>query len=83
MNEWFLSICAEDALVVVVVGPETLLELYQFLDKRFLLPLLLLLLRVKSVSPPDIGDMSQTLQRSIFNKRNKKKEKKNMDKRVQ
>lgn len=39
MNEWFLSICAEDALVVVVVvvGPETLLELYQFLDKRFLL----------------------------------------------
>lgn len=24
MNEWFLSICAEDALVVVVVvGPET------------------------------------------------------------
>lgn len=27
------------------------------------------------VSPPDIGDMSQTLQRSIFNERNKKKEK--------
>lgn len=35
MNEWFLSICAEDALVVVVVGPETLLELYQFLDNDF------------------------------------------------
>lgn len=36
MNEWFLSICAEDALVVVVVvGPETLLGLYQFLDNDF------------------------------------------------
>lgn len=38
MNEWFLSICAEDALVVVVVvvvGPKTLLELYQFLDNDF------------------------------------------------
>lgn len=33
MNEWFLSICAEDA--VVVVGPKTLLELYQFLDNDF------------------------------------------------
>lgn len=81
MNEWFLSSCAEDALVVVVVvGPKTPLELYQFLDKRLLLLLLLLLLRlllrVKSVSLLEIGDMSQTLQRSIFNKRNKEKEKK-------
>lgn len=38
MNGWFLSSCAEDAVVVVVVGPETLLERYQFLDNDFCYP---------------------------------------------
>lgn len=87
MNGWFLSICAEDALVVVVVvGPKTLLELYQFLDNDFCYYFCYSFGYFCCVSSQSVYLISATclkLYSGVFPTNVTKKRKKNMDKRVQ